>query len=489
MGKRERRRKRERARAAKERRAASAPKIAEFPVHAPRIRVVLTAGQPQEVQDLALLYWEFTEAGKWARTVESIGDPQWVVATVTSASHATLLNSLCTQCEEPIRVPNRSWAARVAGSRLDRPNSTYTCPDCSAVREQEQQQERKRRAEAARAEQERQREQAEERARKISKAFDDEEVKDGTDRALPPPSSPGFALYIALANHAAYRPNKPLPSMDDLRPLGWTGDADSDVTALRDLYHGGLIALSRKSPEDCLEISDEDDSVSFFVSPARWRLTGEAATRASTVREITQYLMTGGGQAAHEARRILADRIEHMEIIDVMAYLDELLEDRYGYPAVPETRRQELAENIALGFISGYTPGQMICFAWRAADTAAGWKERNALMGPPEASSAAVTILRGKIEKAVEVRHAIPEYDSPRWHQQPVALLTLRKLNADVKRVFDRSVIDACPDCDHQGWRDADAETLTRCVHLPASTSGEPTVTSDVDDTPVPPDF
>lgn len=158
----------------------------------------------------------------------------------------------------------------------------------------------------------------------------------------------------------------------------------------------------------------------------------------------------------------------------MMNYLDELLVDKYGYPAVPETRRQELAENIRLGLVAGYTPGQMICFAWRAADTAAGWKERNARMGPPEASSAAVTILRNKIEKAIEVHHSIPEYDSPRWHQQPVALLALRKLNADVQRVFDRSVIADCPDCDHQGWRETDAETLTRCVHQAASMEEDP---------------
>src|SRR5690606_3063942 len=123
----------ERARA-KARRAAAAPIAVEFPTGAPRIRVVVKPDQPQEAQDLALLYWEVTETGKWARSVESIGDLQSVVATVKSVSHAILLGSLCTQCEEPIRVPNRSWAIRVAGSQLDRPNTTYICSECSAVR-------------------------------------------------------------------------------------------------------------------------------------------------------------------------------------------------------------------------------------------------------------------------------------------------------------------------------------------------------------------
>ncbi|MDL4818651.1 hypothetical protein [Actinomadura opuntiae] len=182
--------------------------------------------------------------------------------------------------------------------------------------------------------------------------------------------------------------------------------------------------------------------------------------------------MTGSGQAAYEARRALADCVECMEFVDVMTYLDELLVDKYGYPTVHEARRQELAENIRLGLVAGYTPGQMICFAWRAADTAAGWKERNARMGPPEASTA--TIIRNKIEKAIEVHHSIPEYDTSRWRQPPVALFALRKLNADVQRVFDRSVIEDCPDCDHQGWRETDAETLIRCVHQPASVDEDP---------------
>ncbi|MDL4818653.1 hypothetical protein [Actinomadura opuntiae] len=239
--------------------------------------------QPQDAQDLALLYWEVTETGKWARSVESIGDLQSVVATVKSVSHATLLGSLCTQCEEPIRVPNRSWAVRVAGPKLDRPNATYICSECSAVREQEQQQEAKLRAEAARAEQERQREQAEELARKIAEEFDKEDAKDGSAGTLTAPSSPGFALYIALANHAVYRPNNLIPSVSDLFPVGWTGDMDYDVTALKDLYYAGLIALSRETPADRLEVSLEDGGVNFLIADARWRLVGDATMAAERV--------------------------------------------------------------------------------------------------------------------------------------------------------------------------------------------------------------
>ncbi|MGW1075001.1 hypothetical protein [Streptomyces sp. NPDC002537] len=463
MGKRGRRRKKEQA---KKEQAAPTSVMIDFPPGAPRIRVVVKSGQPQQAQEVAKLYWEITEDGTWARTVGSIGEQQWAAATATSVSHAILLNSLCANCGEPIRVTNRSWAVKVAGKYLDRPNSEYLCPECDAVQEQEREREYERRAEAARAEKEREERKAEEEAGRIAEALAGEAAKDGSGSRVPYGSPVALALYPALVGHAAYRPDKPLPSVADLGLLGWTGDTDRDGAAMLDLYDAHLVAIAPETPRKAFGLSEEDGSLRFHGMAARWRLVGGGKVADAHAQAVTNYFMTGPGPEAHETRQALAELVEHMEIVNVIRYLDGLLTKKYQYPEVPEGRRRQLADVVKKGFGAGYTSGQMICFAWRAADTAAGWKERNAL-GPTEASSAAVTILNDKIDKAVEVHHAIPEYEPPRWHQQPLALDALRELNADVKRVRDRSVIDACPRCDQHGLRETDTGAVTRCVHVP----------------------
>jgi hypothetical protein len=462
MGKRERRRRRERA---KRKQATPKQITLEFPYAGPRIRVVIKADQPKELQEVAAKYWEIAEDGTWAHTVGSIGDQQWVAATVTSVSHAVLLNSLCVTCDEPIRVTTRSWAAKIGGKRLDRSNNKHLCPECRNVQRQEQEQEEKLRAEAARADKAREKEKFEEDARKIAEVLADEAAKESTGQ-LSGGDSLGCLLYLALVNHAAYRPNESLPSLVDLAPAGWTGDIDRDTEAILSLYHAHLVAIASESPRYAFTVSEQDGNVRFFATEVKWRLVGDGKVTTALANEISNYFMIGSGQEAQDARHALTALVEHMEVINIVSYLDGLLTKNYDYPEVPHARRQELAGIVKKGFTSGYTSGQMICFAWRAADSAAAWKERNARMGPPEASSAAVTILNNKIDKAIEVRHAIPEYEHPRWHQQPPALAVLRKLSADVKRIRDRSVIDACQQCDHQGLRETDGGgALIRCTH------------------------
>ena len=463
MGKRERRRRRERE---KMKQAAASPVLAEYPLEAPRIRVVIKAGQTREVQETAARYWEIAENGTWACTVASIGDQQWVAATAASVSHAVLLNSLCVDCDEPIRVTNRSWAVKVAGKYLDRPNERYSCPECSQAQKQERELERKLKAEAAEAEKAREQEKAREKTRRITELLSREAAKDGRSSWRRDDSSPGLPLYLALAAHTTDRSNQALPSLADLDPLTWTGDIDRDKSALLDLYHAYLLAIAPDTPHEAFDVSENDD-IRFFDMYAKWRLTGDRKTIMATAQEIRNYLMIGHGEQAHHARQALSQLVEHMEIINVISYLDGLLVKNYQYPEVPEGRRQELADIIKNGFTVGYTAGQLFCFAWRAADSAAGWKERNAHMGPPEAASAAVTALNRKIDNAIELHHAIPEWDPPRWHQQPLALKVLRKLNAEVERIRDRSVIDACPRCDDRGLRETDSGAMTRCTHTP----------------------
>ncbi|MFC9973846.1 hypothetical protein ACFVH6_23405 [Spirillospora sp. NPDC127200] len=463
MGKRERRRRRERA---KKQRIAPTSVILEFPRDAPHIRVFIKADQPQELQELAKRYWEFTEASQWACTVGSLGDQQWVSETVAAVSHALLLHAPCHSCSEPIRVPNRSWAVKVASAHLDRRRSDYLCPECSAVLRQEKDRERERQLEAARAEKDRKKAEADEQERRYAQLLADEAVKDATGRRVPYDSPVGLLLYLAVVKQVTARPGKPLPSLLDTGPLCWTGDIDQDQAALLALYYAKLLAIAPQTPREALVLTSDD--LGFYSARVQWRLVGENASIKDTAKEINDFVLTGNGQEAHTARRTLADVVEHMEIMNVVSYLDGLLTNRYQYPEVPEGRRQELIDIVGKGLSLDYTPGQLICFAWRAADTAAAWKERQGL-GPAEASSGTVTILNEKIEKAVGAHHSIPEYEPPRSHQQPLALTVLRELAAQVKRIYSRSAINACTQCDPNGFRDLDDDTVVRCTHAPAA--------------------
>ncbi|MGV9880677.1 hypothetical protein [Streptomyces sp. NPDC003006] len=91
-------------------------------------------------------------------------------------------------------------------------------------------------------------------------------------------------------------------------------------------------------------------------------------------------------------------------------------------------------------------------------------------MGPPEAASASATSLNGRIDKAIELHHAIPEYEAPRWHDAPLALSSFRRLSADIRWVYDREVVEACLHCDHHGLKEiVHPETrrvaMRRCTH------------------------
>ncbi|MET9607229.1 hypothetical protein ABZZ17_19435 [Streptomyces sp. NPDC006512] len=473
MGKRERRRKREQAKR-KQQRPGTTPAsvVFDFPAEGPRLRAVIKPGLDPQVQELARLYWEINEAGKWARTVSSIGDSQWVASTATGASYAVLLGSLCLHCDEPLRVTNRSWAAKVAGTYLDRKNEKYICSDCSAIQEAEAALQREREAEKARVAKEiADAKQAEDR-RRLTETLAREEAKDGTDYAVPYRNKAALAFYVALTGYATTAaPGKPLPSISDIGTLAWTGDPQRDADMLSELYACGLLALDPSTPATAFSTSAEDE-VTFDLGCARWRMAGGIGTTKTVSQSLSAILRTRPGPEAHEYRSALQHLVEEMEMLDVVAYLDGLLVKKYNYPAVPEARREELTEIVRGGFDAGYTSGQMFCFAWRAADSAAAWKERSGpKIGPPEAASASVTSLGGKIAKAIELRHSIPEYDPPRWHATPVALGALRKVNADVRRVYDRTVMGACDQCDENGItlesRDDGhgRSTVARCVH------------------------
>ncbi|MFG2997602.1 hypothetical protein [Streptomyces sp. NPDC048340] len=473
MGKRERRRKREQAKRknqAQQRPNTPQPIVLEYPEEAPRIRVVIKHDAPEDAQKVSTLYWEIKNDGSWARTVSSIGVSSNVGAVATAHSHAVLLSCPCANCSEPISVANRSWANKVGGKYLDAEAPTYLCWDCTTVQKRQETERQQRIAAEKRAEQEREKQKAEEVKRLIAEAIEDEEGKSEAISCLPEDNAPALALYVALVSYAARNPGKPLPSITNIGSMGWTGDTGQDRELLLALYYANLLAISQETPVQAFSLSKDGDDITFVAKDVAWRLIGSLPIAQERVGEITYGFQTAPGPRGSEARKAVAALTEQTEVTNVAAYINGLLTKKYSYPEVPEARREELTDVIRKGFNHGYTPGQMICFAWRAADSAAAWKERNARMGPPEAASASVTSLNGKIDKAIELHHAIPEYEAPRWHATPLALSSLRRLHADIQWVHSREVIEACTLCDHHGLKDTvhpetGAGAVWRCTH------------------------
>ncbi|BAU84808.1 hypothetical protein SLA_3907 [Streptomyces laurentii] len=481
MGKREPRRKRERVgvHRAERRVAVPQPVVREFPAGAPRLRVVIAHDAPEDAQRLCVLYWEVKDNGTWARTVGSLGVTSDVGEVVAAHSHAVLLGCPCATCSEPIAVTNRSWANKVGGRCLDAEAPTYFCPDCTAV------------------ERERERQEGERLARLIAGAIADEDAKSAPAGPLTVENPLALALYTALADYAANDPGTALPSLAAIGPRGWTGDSEQDRELLLELYGAGLLAVSAESPSHAFTPSRDGAGLTFSSTEVGWRLVGGPAAARELAEDIAYGLRTRPGPQGAAARDAFAALMDRIDIADITAYLDGRLTQRYGCPEVPYARREELADVIRKGFRHGYTPGQMICFAWRAADSAATWRERNPQVGPPEAASASVTILGGKIDKAIEFQHSIPEYETPRRHQAPLALGAFRRLRADIRRVYDREVIAACAHCDPQGFKETvraetGARALWRCTHpveiaIPSQRQ-ETAEPSPVDDTPEPAD-
>lgn len=472
MGKRERRRKRERAKKHQQQQKSAAPQpiIREYPEDAPLIRVVIKHDAPEDVQRISALYWEIKDDGTWARTVSSIGLASSIGAVATAHSHAILLSSPCANCSEPINVANRSWANKVGGKYLDVTVPSYLCGDCSAIQKREKAELQQLAAEQKRAEQKREKQKTEEFEHLVAEALDDEEAKTESISRLPDDSPRAMALYVALASYATRNPGKQLPSISAIGPLGWTGDTSQDRGLLLSLYYSNLLAISRETPPQAFGLSKNGNDIAFAANDVVWRLVGNRSGAQKRVKEITNSFKTQPGPEGAAAREAFTSLMDEMEVSNVASYLNGLLTKKYDYPEVPEARREELTDVIRRGFGHGYTSGQMVCFAWRAADSAAAWKERNQKMGPPEAASASVTSLNGKIDKAIELHHSIPEYEVPRWHGTPLALSSFRRLSADIRWVYNREVIDACPHCDHHGLKETvrpetGATTMWRCTH------------------------
>ncbi len=434
----------------------------------PRLRLALKQASSTKARELCQRYWALNEEGGWAHHIGELGDATRVEAAVAKVSHVLLLAHVCSVCGEPTQVTTRREARLLTGPQLDRKPAGFRCPPCRKV----QAEELKRQNEALRVEQEEAQQRAEHEQRLLAQQIADFRREEDEREPDPDPQvkdigAAAVVVLTAMLQHTYANPMGPIPSFEQLSPGTWTGFPEEDLTAVTELYARGLLAVHPSAPAGGAR-RDRDGGVYYALWLASWRLVGGTTHAQDVVDKVRKYLQLAPGEAAATARRALGALVRRMEVADMVAYFNEQLVAEYRYPEVPPARMHDLATFVERGFEQGFTTGQMVCLAWRAADSASSWKERKGL-GPGEASSAAVTTLEGKIFDAIERRQPVPEYDNRPWHLPLPALAPGRDLHAIVARVRDRRRIAQCGQCDELGFIDAEEgdgrKVLSRCLH------------------------
>lgn len=447
------------------------PIILTYPEHAPALQVEIDPTVSEEVQQLCARYWEIDDEGVWLHRTADLADLSEQTRTlsnmVSTASRAVLLTTSCSGCREPLTATTRSRAIALSGAYHRAPESSL-CQNCST--EQEQVRLEQERVTTARAEEEKRREL--EGAKRLEEEVEDFLAREAT-RCLPEgtswlkeSSTPGdtLAVLAGILDYVTAAPTRPIPSLHALE-VGWTGDAEADRNALTDLFRAGLLTVNKAAPREAFS-KDMQGKMRLAFPAVTWRLPDGTVGGRRVLSEALAYLVQAGGDQPARARIDLNETVLAMESRHVLAYLNTLLTGKYGYPEIPEARLAEATTTIRDGLEGGYTPGQMIAIAWRAADSSAGWKERNARLGPPEASSATVTLLRRKLDDARERRLPVPEYDAPRSLIIPPAVRPGRRLLDAVRRPRLAKNISACERCDQSGWTDVgDTGRVRRCLH------------------------
>lgn len=237
---------------------------------------------------------------------------------------------------------------------------------------------------------------------------------------------PTLLLAYALFQQCSRSSDGTAPSLEELGTNGWCGmDIASEAEMLRILYQHQWIAVAEHSPHDTyvrLEqqngTNDEGSPASYSVNlmHARWRPVVTAQLLAKTL-----------GEAAQDRQQVqdwYVGDIRNMIVSDTVSYLDGLLIERYEYPPTPESRFSELTAAVLHGIDLGYTLGQLICLAWRAADSAIPWAQRTVrgYTTHAAASAAAISSLLKKIDYAYTRQQTVPEYDLPPWHHRAPAI-------------------------------------------------------------------
>ncbi|MET9293288.1 hypothetical protein [Streptomyces sp. NPDC003077] len=412
MGKRQRRRERQRSGGTgKQQRT---PVVVRFPsLGTPLVRVEIDGDAPPDVRETCLAYWEFDEAGTWARPVSDIGSAKAVCRTVQAASTASLLTVVCPGCAGPVTVSTRSEMAASGYWRAGGLPATVTpgrapCEDCRAAADTV------RREEEALAEELRR--QAERRRADNIVLWLDAHRDDPA-----PTETPSLQAALVLLSAAETMERTADGTFGPLSALSspLTGSESGDADAIGELYRKGWIAPAPPVAAESLTYEDDDTVSGFYPDELTWRpahALGENAldAREAAITRLTPHLL-----------RDIADVRAHLADLDaglLTAYLSGLLTRQYGEAPVPEHRLTDLHAAAREALDDGFSLGQLIAIAWSAASGAVSWGQRTPGLKPGSVSAAAVTNFGRGIGYAKD--RPATEYDIPGWLPRPAVRAT-----------------------------------------------------------------
>lgn len=390
------------------------PEPVDLPAGAqePLLRLEFSPKATSEDIERAIRYWNPDSEGGWAELVSALGNPSKVAGDLAQVCEAYLIHCLCSACTSPMRATSRSDAVSMAGNDLRRASRTYLCRECRRAQEQRQ-------AEEARARQEQAQVLEQTKKASLERFFQHASAEPNRhNRRAGELDVNMVCVLVAMLDHTRVTPI--LPARQTLA-TGWRWPEPSlDDHILRRLHENQWITVDRSASPEEFTFDEDGEMSAFYLGYVPYRL----ATSPEETRQDMMAMLLAHSKDKNLAH--LKHQIIHMEARSLFRYLDTLLVDRYQYPPIPESKKPALHEHLFDG-LEDYTYGQMLCFLWRTADTAAAWKERKQLTDA-HASSATVTILSGKIANARECKASIPEYDPPRSHIDPPALAAARSL-------------------------------------------------------------
>lgn len=381
----------------------------------PVVRLEIDRQATPEQRELARRYWMPDPDGGWAELVADLGSVGQIAHELQKVCTAYLLSALCWSCRAPLSVTSRNDAISVGGQYL-RHSERQRIPrtECGACEKSRMDRlERERRAAI-----ERERETERARRRAVKEYLEGDSFgalpsrwerrtaglgSSGDEECL---GARAACLLYTLVEHS--RVSEVLPGGDDKSalPFGWMYPTANEQDLLIRLFERGWILVDPSADTTGFIFDDTGQADAFYPAKVACRL---ATSLGTTIDDLTAILLAHSAQTHMEGIR---REIREMEVVSLYVYLNYQLMQDYGYPIVPVSKQAELQEKLALG-LARFTFGQMVCLCWRAVDTAASWKERKGLSNA-HASSAAVTILGGKIDHAVgHPSSRLPEYMLP----------------------------------------------------------------------------
>ncbi|MFE7529414.1 hypothetical protein ACFU7Y_27385 [Kitasatospora sp. NPDC057542] len=206
---------------------------------------------------------------------------------------------------------------------------------------------------------------------------------------------------------------KTLPTVATV-PWGWTGRPEDDLEELSAMYSCGFLALDVAAMGAAAFQDGRIDALAGSYAPGlvTFRLTQSADEARTMLQDSEEF-----DSQSESVRTEIVDQALSIQAYSVLAYLDDLITREYQYPPLPSARHAE-AHTAALSALrSGWHRDQVNSVAWRAAASAAAWKERNAHISESAASSATITTfvryVTSNLERGIQPQHYTPRPRTP----------------------------------------------------------------------------